>query len=209
MLKDMKEALSSTRKADTTHVRKAFQDYVARPCEYGSEKYQRANFLRFVPDGVPHSEPNASDFERFRAYLRAARGHIDDVLESMERHQAGDPGLTDVPGMKTAAFAIDTDTKPGQALGASLLPHVAPACASLMMAVTQATDCGLLPKDPGQPWKLEKALAELEAPDVRETVKIEGCTCPPKNPGSTTRSWEPGCPTHGKGLFPTRRKMPL
>jgi hypothetical protein len=151
-LKDVKEALSSARKADTTHIRRSFQIYTARPCEYGCDKYERANFMRPTGEG-PHDEPTAEDFNRFRAYLRAARDHIDEALESMERHQSQDPKLTDVAGMKKAAYAVDTDAKPGQKIGASMLPHVAPACASLMMAITQATDCNLLPKDPGTPWR--------------------------------------------------------
>ncbi len=150
MLKDLKEGLSSSRKADTTHIRRSFQIYTCRPCEYGSDKYERANFMRRLHDGA---EPTAADFERFRKYLRAARDHIDECLESMERHQSQDPKLADVNGMKMAAYAIDVDVTPGSKIGASRLPHVAPACASLMMAITQATDCGLLPKDPGTPWR--------------------------------------------------------
>ena len=46
MLKDMKEGLSSSRKADTTHIRRSFQIYTCRPCEYGSDKYERANYMR-------------------------------------------------------------------------------------------------------------------------------------------------------------------
>jgi hypothetical protein len=151
-LKDLKEALSSNRKADTTHVRRAFQIYTARPCDYGSLKYERGNYRR-PTGGAPHTVPTKADFERFRAYLRAARDHLDDCLDSMEAHLANDPNLVDVEGMKRAAYAIDTDVSPGSEwLGPSNLPHVAPACASLNMAITQATDCGLLPKDPGTPW---------------------------------------------------------
>ncbi len=98
-------------------------------------------------------------------YARAARGHIDAMLESMERHQSRDPSLVDVEGMKAAAYAVDTDAKPGQKIGASMLPHIAPACASLMMAITQATDCGLLPKDPGTPWRqaaFNEAMKEVD-----------------------------------------------
>lgn len=152
MLKDLKEALSSNRKPDITHVRSVFLTYTARPCEYGDDKYERANYMRPTGDG-PHDVPTAEDFRRFRAYLRAAIGHIMSTLDSMERHQSQDPNLVDVEGMKVAAYAVDTDAKPGQKIGASLLPHVAPACSSLNMAIQQAVDCGLLPPDPGTPWK--------------------------------------------------------
>jgi hypothetical protein len=147
MLRDLKEALSSLRKADTTHMRRYFSVYTSRPCEWGSVKYERANYLRSPGDGSMRAH-----FERFRAYLRAARDHIDDVLQSMEEHQANDPQLLDVEGMKRAAYAVDRDEKPNCEYGASLLPHVAPACSSLMMAVEQAVKFGLLPKDPGTPW---------------------------------------------------------
>lgn len=161
MLKDMKEGLSSSRKADTTHIRRSFQIYTCRPCEYGSDKYERANFMRPAVDvNVDADVWMRAAFERFRKYLRAARDHIDECLESMERHQSGDPKLVDVEGMKNAAYAMDTDVTPGSKIGASLLPHVAPACSSLMMAITQAADAGLLPKDPGTPWRVAPTVAK-------------------------------------------------
>ncbi len=151
-LRDLKDALSNARKADTTHVRRAFQIYTARPCEFGNVKYERGNYRRPLGDGT-HVEPTRADFERFRGYLRAARDHIDETLDAMELHLATDPQLLDVEGMKRAAYAEDLDVSPGSEwLGPSRLPHIAPACASLNMAITQATDCGLLPKDPGVTW---------------------------------------------------------
>lgn len=152
-MKDMKEALGSARKADTTHCRKSLAVYVARACEYGSAKYERANYARPVADREFDAAAGlAPDFKRFRAYLRAAKDHIEDVLSSMERHQALDPHLTDDEGLRRAAYAEDTDAKPGCPVGASGLPHLAHCAASLMMAIEQATFYGLLPADPGQPW---------------------------------------------------------
>lgn len=151
-MKDLKDALSNARKADTTHVRRAFQIYTSRPCEYGNDKYERGNYRR-PTGGAAHTTPTREDFERYRAYLRAARDHIDENLDAMELHLATDPQLLDVEGMKRAAYAADTDVTPGAKVGASLLPHVAPACSSLNMAIVQATDCGLLPRDPGTPWR--------------------------------------------------------
>lgn len=148
-MKDVKEALSSTRKPDITHVRLPMMVYIARACEYGNAPgargYDRANYLR--PTGAPRA-----DFERFRSYLRAAMSHIAHTLEDMEHHLSRDPNLEDVEGMKRACFAQDTDAPPGTDVPPSLLPHVAPAASSLMMAITQAVDCGLLPADPGQTW---------------------------------------------------------
>ena len=40
--KDLKEGLSSARKADITHMRTPFLVYGSRACEYGDQKYERA-----------------------------------------------------------------------------------------------------------------------------------------------------------------------
>lgn len=148
--RDLKESLSSARKADITHVRGTIKRYIARACEYGSDKYERGNFLRPTGDAAA---PSRADFERLRSYLRAAASHIDTTLDFMEGHLALDPKLEDVEGMKTAAYAEDTDAKPGCPIGPSLLPHLAHGAASLMMALEQAALYGLLPADPGTPWR--------------------------------------------------------
>lgn len=149
---DMKESLGSARKPDITHLRKSTAVYIARTCEYGNDKYQRANFIR-PTGGVEHITPTKEDFERFRNYLRAYLSHGMEVLDSMERHQSIDPNLTDVEGMKRACYAADTDATPGAAVGASLLPHICGGMASGMMAIEQAIQCGLLPADPATPWR--------------------------------------------------------
>lgn len=153
-MKDMKAALGNGSKPDITHVRTPLMNYIARACEYGSDKYERANYAR----------PTAGDsvrenFERYRGYLRAALSHIAKTLDSMEYHLANDPQLQDQAGMMAAAFAPDTDVTPGAKVGASKLPHVAEAAASLNMAITQAARYGLLPDDPGQPWKTSAQVA--------------------------------------------------
>ena len=160
-MKDLKEALGSARKADITHVRSGIKRYIARACSYGSAKYERANFLRPAGD-------TRADFERLRAYLRAASSHIDATLDAMELHLANDPQLVDVEGMRRAAYAEDTDAKPGCPVGASGLPHVAHAAASLMMAIEQATVYGLLPTDPGEPWAERVALVPCPEPGCDE-----------------------------------------
>lgn len=163
MTGDMKEALASGRKPDITHVRKPLMVYTARGCEYGDQtqggKYERSNYLR--PAGVAGVSTTRDDFIRLRGYLRAAVGHLVDVLDAMERHQALDPYLLDVAGMKAAAFAIDMDAKPGCPVGPSKLPHLCGGAASLNMAITQAVTYGLLPADPGQPWRGTPAQGEL------------------------------------------------
>ena len=144
-LKDLKEALSSARKPDLSHVRKSLMVYSARAHEYGSAKYERANYVR-------EASNQSADFERLRTYLGASLRHIMAALDSMELHQANDPGLQDVAGMCAAAFAADDDADTSGKVGPSGLPHLCGAVASLAMAIEQATRCGLLPADPGQPW---------------------------------------------------------
>lgn len=142
-LQDMKEALGTSTKPDTTHVRYALEVAIARACEYGSDKYQRSNYRRPV-------QTFGGAFERYRSYLRAAKDHISKTLDKMELHQATDPDLCDTEGMKDAAYAPDLDA--GANFPASRLPHVYHGSASLNMAITQAVDAGLLPLDAGTPW---------------------------------------------------------
>lgn len=171
-MKDLKEALGNARKPDITHVRKAILDYIARACEYGDDKYERANYLRSTTGGT------AADFVRFRAYLRAAVSHIVDVLDSMESHQANDPRLEDVTGMIAACSCADTDQS-GR-FPASELPHVALASASLMMAICQAIPTGLLPRDPGKPWATndhESYVTIDDEPVIAEPLPGEAPVC--------------------------------
>ena len=145
-MKDQKEALTSGRKPDLTHVRLPFKVYAARGHEYGCDKYERANYLRRTP-GLPE------DVARLRTYLRALVSHVDHVLEALEHHQANDPRFDDVEGTRRAAYCADTDADTTGRVGPSFLPHLCGAAASLNMAIAQAVDCGLLPADPGQPWR--------------------------------------------------------
>jgi hypothetical protein len=145
--KDLKEALGSGRKPDTSHMRTPTEVYCARNGEYGDDKYQRSNYLR-PAGGI------AAEFRRHRTYLRAVRSHAGLILDAMERHQAMDPELTDEAGMIAAVRDPDLDTD-GR-FPASGLPHHGGIVASINMAITQAVEYGLLPKDPGQPWKEKK-----------------------------------------------------
>ena len=144
-LKDMKASLSSSEKADLTHVRTPLLTYCARNCEYGSSKYERSNFLR------PAGTRLADDFNRLRAYLRAMLSHGFKTLDAMEQHQSTDPQLVDEDGMRRACYAEDKDTD-GKT-PASGLPHIGGCASSLNMALTQAVNAGLLPADPGRPWE--------------------------------------------------------
>lgn len=167
-MKDMKEALGSSAKADITHVRAGMRNYTARACEYGNDKYERANYLR--PTGeAAHTRPTRADFERLRVYLRGAISHFSRILDAMELHQATDPALLDVEGMRRAAYAPDTD--PGNdKVGPSNLPHFCGGFASAMMGLEQAINAGLLPADPGVTWE-KKAQPIAVGHDERDVVR--------------------------------------
>ena len=164
--KDLKEGLSSARKADITHMRTPFLVYGSRACEYGDQKYERANYARPMPN-------IQEDFKRLRAYLRAVISHVLHVLDQMEYHQSLDYELQDVKGMLEACYAEDTDTKPGQEIGASGLPHLCGAVASLNLAITQAVRAGLLPEDPGTPWR-DQEVIEPEPPQAHLVQEEDG-----------------------------------
>jgi hypothetical protein len=142
-LVDSKAALVPGLKPDPTHVRTPLVNYIGRASEYGNAKgYERGNYQR-------KTESLAEDFRRLRAYLAADMRHKMKCLDAMEAHEAIDPMLEDIEGMKRACYAPDTDDSP---IGPSMLPHLCGAAASLNMALVQAVNAGLLPEDPGQPW---------------------------------------------------------
>lgn len=161
-LTDLKAALGNGSKPDITHVRKPLMNYIARACEYGSAKYERANYMR--PTGS-----SREDFIRFGAYLRSAISHFVETADAMELHLSQDPKLEDLEGMRAAMYAADTDVTPGASVGASGLPHVAHGLAGAMMALVQATGAGMLPADPGQPWVsvCESDEGEVHSPPPR------------------------------------------
>lgn len=147
ILNQDQKGLSSGRKPDITHVRTSLMIYIARACEYGSDKYYRANYLQSVGTDI------RDNFKRVRSYLRACLSHITATLDKMEYHQALDPYLDDADGMRIAAYAEDMDSELNSLIGPSGLPHIAHAAASLMMAIEQAVYYNVLPADPGQPWR--------------------------------------------------------
>lgn len=137
-------------KPDLTHVRRTIQYYIARASEYGTDKYrQRANYLR-------GTSGTAADVARLRNYLRAMKDHADRVLEAVEVHQAQDPEFQDLEGLKRAVYCADEDPDVTGTVGPSNLPNLCGAAASLNMALEQAVMAGLLPRDPGTPWKKAK-----------------------------------------------------
>lgn len=141
---DMKQGLTSSR-PKMSIVPRSGLIYSVRPLEYGAAKYARANYHGPAPTGV-------SSVERLLGYLDATQRHITRVTDAINR------ALGTGGDLVAACRTVDSDG--GGKFPASNLPDLAHALASLLIGVTCAVDDGLLPEDPGQPWK------ELLEPEI-------------------------------------------
>lgn len=122
--------------------------YSASGTTFGSEKYARGNFHGPRPEGV---EP----VDRFLEYLDAAMRHIGKIAHAINVAKG-------TRGDQIAACALPDDEASG-GFPASNLPHIAHAIAGLMIAVECGVADGLLPADPGQPWRRDPLYAEVLA----------------------------------------------
>lgn len=162
--------------------------YQTRGTSYGGDKYARSNFMS-PPAGV-------DAFERFSEYLDAALRHLTKIAHAMTIARAHG---TD----RAAACAVpDDDGSPH--FPPSMLPHLAHALAGLGIAVEIGVMGGLLPADPGEPWKQHPqydevlarrgatgaALAQKDDPDA-ERARISSAT-----PG--IGAWERALETNSK-----------
>lgn len=139
MAGDMKQGLTGSRPKMSILPRAALV-YGVRPLEYGDDKYSRGNYHGAPPAGV-------SAEDRLLGYVDAAMRHLTRVSDAINRVKGtgGD--------IKAACATVDDDG--GGKFPASNLPDMAHALASIMIGITCAVDDGLLPADPGQPWKQE------------------------------------------------------
>lgn len=123
------------RKAPLAQVPPALLNYAARAHQYGADKYELGNYLRRPPEGM-------RDVDRLLEYISATQRHLALWADSIIRF-LGD-GVENRLTVEEACFAPDAE---------SGLPHGSHAAASLGMAVQQAADAGLMPLDPGTPWR--------------------------------------------------------
>lgn len=131
--KDLKAGVGG-KKAQLSHLPLGALTWAARAFQYGSSKYVRGNYLRPTVDKL-------ADFDRLEAYLDATLRHILATTTEMEWAR----GCTELEGRHLLAGAfLDGDSK---------LPHLCHALASILMAVQQGIDAGILPEDPGTPWE--------------------------------------------------------
>lgn len=111
--------------------------YAARAFEWGESpgKYEQGNFLLPTPDTL-------AAFDRLMGYLDAALRHAQKLTLSMSRAR----GTGDKSDAQLRAAAMATDPDGG-------LPHLCGLAASVLMAIQQAVDSGLIATDPGRPWE--------------------------------------------------------
>lgn len=148
---DLKEGLTSSRPRLSITPRTP-RIHLCRALEYGGDKYKRGNYHGGAPEGV---EP----VMRVLGYLDATYRHLEEVTDAVNRALG--------TGGDTAAACAVVDSVASAGFAASGLPHLSHALASLSLAIECAVADGLLPADPGQPWRAAPAPDE-RSPEARE-----------------------------------------
>lgn len=137
---DMKHGLGGARPA-LSLVPRTGAIYSVRATEYGADKYARGNY-----HGPPPTKLGANaGVMRLLGYIDATMRHLMHVSDKINR-------ALGTGGDLAAACACVDDEASGN-FPASMLPHLAHALASMNIGISCAVDDGLLPADPGQPWK--------------------------------------------------------
>ena len=120
----------------------------SRATEYGADKYARGNYF-----GPPPA--NVDPVDRFLEYIDAAKRHLGKIAQAINvaKGTGGD--------QRAACALIDDEASGG--FPPSLLPHISHAIAGMLIAVECGVSDGLLPADPGQPWKQHPMYDEVLA----------------------------------------------
>jgi hypothetical protein len=130
--KDLKAGVGGV-KPQLSQLPSAPLTWAARTFQYGAQKYERGNYLRPQVD-------RRADLDRLSAYIDAALRHIYAATTEIEWQR----GCTELEGTQLLIGGYP-DAESG-------LPHLAHALTSLMMAIQQAVNAGILVEDPGTPW---------------------------------------------------------
>lgn len=138
---DMKQGLTGSRPKMSILPRVALV-HTVRAIEYGADKYARGNY-----HGPP--PPTVSPEDRLLGYIDATMRHLTRVADMINRAKG--------TGGDIRAACRTRDEDGGGKFPASSLPDLSHALASMAIGVSCAVDDGLLPEDPGQPWKAELA----------------------------------------------------
>lgn len=144
---DMKQGLTGSRPRMSILPRAALVHEI-RAIEYGADKYARGNYHGPAPAGV-------SPEDRLLGYIDATMRHLTRVADAINRAKG--------TGGDVRAACCTRDEDGGGKFPASSLPDLSHALASMAIGVSCAVDDGLLPEDPGQPWKAGMA-AEAAIP---------------------------------------------
>ncbi len=163
---DMKHGLGGARPA-LSLVPRTGAIYGVRATEYGADKYARGNY-----HGPPPAKLGANaGVMRLLGYIDATMRHLMHVSDKINR-------ALGTGGDLAAACACVDDEASGN-FPASMLPHLAHALASMNIGISCAVDDGLLPADPGQPWKkvitVEAGLPQKDDP-AAEKARVAALT---------------------------------
>jgi hypothetical protein len=110
----------------------------SRGTEYGADKYARGNYF-----GPPPAETSAA--LQALEYLDAAIRHLTQITQAVNV-------ALGTGGDLVAAFSVpDADASGG--FPPSMLPHFSHTLAGLGICAEVLVAAGLIPADPGQPWK--------------------------------------------------------
>lgn len=156
---DMKHGLGGAR-PQLSILPRAGLTHGGRAIEYGADKYARGNY-----HGPPPAKLGVdAEPKRLLGYIDATMRHLTDVSDAINR------ALGTGGDIRAACRIVDSEASGG--FPASGLPHLAHAIASLLIGVSCAVDDGLLPADPGQPWRAgkgEPAIAQKDDPGAEKT----------------------------------------
>ncbi len=137
---DMKHGLGGAR-PQMSILPRAGLIYGCRATEYGASKYARGNYHGPAPVRLGEH----AGAKRLLGYIDAAMRHLTHVSDAVNR------ALGTGGDVVASCGVVDDEASGG--FPASNLPHLSHALASILIGVSCAVDDGLLPADPGQPWK--------------------------------------------------------
>lgn len=136
---DMKHGLTSGARPQLSVVGKHSMVYQTRGTEYGAAKYARGNYHGDAPAGVT---PEA----RIMGYVDAIMRHCTELSHAYNT-------AIGTGGDVRAALRDCVDAGSSGGFPASMLHQLAHILAGAGIAVECAVADGILPADPGQPWK--------------------------------------------------------
>jgi hypothetical protein len=146
---DMKAGLTSSRPKLSILPRAALL-HMTRALEYGADYYARGNYHGPAPID-PKTGERIPEEIAILGYLDAELRHVYKVTDAVNK-------ALGTGGDARAAIATVDDVAIGKP--PSMLPDLGHAMASLAIAIERAVAAGILPEDPGQPWRAGRVTEE-------------------------------------------------